>query len=48
MSFLIAPDATRARLEQLYKWVSTHQRVVVATLAAVVGAYLLAVGISKL
>jgi len=48
VSFTIAPEATRTRLDQLYQWVSTHQRVVIATLAGIVGVYLLAVGISKL
>jgi hypothetical protein len=48
VSFLTAPDATRARLDQIYKWVSTHQRVVITTLAGIVGVYLITVGISKL
>ena len=48
VSFLIAPDATRKRIEELYAWVSSHQRVVVTALAGVVGIYLLIVGISKL
>ena len=48
VSFLVAPDATRTRIEQTYAWVSSHQRVVVTALAGVVGVYLVAVGISKL
>jgi hypothetical protein len=36
VSFLAAPEATRARLDQLYQWVTTHQRIVVATLAVIV------------
>ena len=48
VSFAAAPEATRSRIEQLYTWVSNHERIVVTVLAAVVGAYLLLVGISKL
>jgi len=48
VSFAIAPDATRARIDQLYNWVSTHQRLVVTVLASLVGIYLIVVGISKL
>ena len=48
VSFAVAPGATRARIEQLYGWVTTHQRVVVTTLAGIVGVYLIVVGISKL
>jgi hypothetical protein len=48
VSFLIAPDATRSRTEQLYTWVSSHQRLVVTVLAGVVGIYLVIVGVSKL
>jgi Sap, sulfolipid-1-addressing protein len=48
VSFVLAPEATRARLDQLYGWISSHQRFVVTALAAVVGAYLVVVGISKL
>lgn len=47
-SFAIAPEPTRARIDQLYKWVSTHQRLVVTALAGLLGVYLIAVGISKL
>jgi len=48
VSFAIAPEATRRRIEQLYAWVSDHQRTVVTVLAGVVGIYLVIVGISKL
>jgi hypothetical protein len=48
VSFAIAPDATRARLDQLNKWISTHQRLVITTLAVIVGVYLILVGLSKL
>ena len=48
VSFLVAPDATRSRIEQLYKWVSSHERVVITILAGAVGAYLVIIGISKL
>ena len=47
-SFLIAPDATRARVDQLYDWMNTHHRLVMTAVAAVVGIYLVIVGISKL
>jgi hypothetical protein len=48
VSFLAAPEATRTRLDQLYDWMNAHHRLVVATLAGVVGVYLLLIGISKL
>jgi hypothetical protein len=48
VSFAVAPEATRARIDQLYTWVSTHQRTVVTTLASIVGAYLILIGVSKL
>jgi heme/copper-type cytochrome/quinol oxidase subunit 4 len=48
VAFLFAPEATRHRVEQLYHWVSFHQRVVVTALAGIVGIYLVIVGASKL
>ena len=48
VSFLVAPDATRTRIDELYRWVSSHERVVVTVLAGVVGIYLVIIGISKL
>ena len=48
VSFAVAPEATRERIDQLYTWVSIHQRLVVATLASIVGVYLIPMGISKL
>jgi Sap, sulfolipid-1-addressing protein len=48
VSFRVAPDATRARVDQLYDWMNTHHRLVLTALAAVVGVYLVIVGISKL
>jgi hypothetical protein len=48
ISFLIAPDATRARVDQFYAWVTSHQRVVITALATIVGVYLVVIGISKL
>ena len=48
VSFAIAPEATRGRIDQLYAWVSTHQRLVVTILASIVGVYLILIGISKL
>jgi hypothetical protein len=48
ISFLIAPDATRARVDQFYAWVTSHQRVVITALTTIVGVYLVLMGISKL
>jgi hypothetical protein len=48
LSFAVAPEATRARVDQLYTWVSTHQRLVVTVVASVVGVYLITLGISNL
>ena len=48
LALLVAPDATRTRIEQLYAWVSSHQRMVVTVLAGVVGTYLVIVGVSKI
>jgi hypothetical protein len=48
VSFLVAPEATRARVDQLYDWMNTHHRQVMTALAAMVGVYLVIVGISKL
>jgi hypothetical protein len=48
ISFLWAPEVTREVVHQLYVWTHGHHRLVVAVLAALVGAYLLIVGIGKL
>ena len=48
MGFAIAPDATRARVKQLYTWVGAHQRLVMTLLTSLVGIYLILIGISKL
>jgi hypothetical protein len=48
VSYSLAPDATSARVHQLYDWMNEHRRVVMTTLAGVVGVYLVAIGISKL
>ena len=48
VSYLIAPEDTRSFVEKSYVWVDSHQRLVVTVMAAVVGVYLLVVGISKL
>jgi hypothetical protein len=48
VSFLVAPDATRRRVDQAYKWMSDHRRLVLTALATIVGVYLLYKGISKL
>jgi len=46
--YLVAPDATRARVDALHGWVGTHQRLVITVLAGGIGAYLLIIGITKL
>jgi hypothetical protein len=48
VGLLIAPEATRTRIEQLYTWVSSHQRLVLTLLTGAVGIYLVIVGVSKL
>jgi Sap-like sulfolipid-1-addressing protein len=48
VSFVLAREATRARLDQLHTWISSHQRIVATILAGIVGVYLIVVGISKL
>jgi hypothetical protein len=48
VSFAIAPEATRARIDQLYTWISTHQRLVVTMLTSIIGVYLIFKGFSKL
>ena len=48
MSYLVAPDATQSLVERMYTWMITHQRVVVAALAAVAGVYLVTIGATKL
>ena len=48
ISFFLAPEATRARVDQLSAWVSTNQRVVITALTTIVGVYLIVIGISKL
>ena len=48
VSFLQAPEATRERVRRLYVWTHDRHRLVVAVLAALVGVYLLIVGIGKL
>jgi hypothetical protein len=48
VSFLIAPDATRARVVQTYGWISTHQRLVISALATIAGTYLILIGLSKI
>jgi hypothetical protein len=48
VSYAIAPEATRARVEQLHPWIDAHGRPVTATIAGVLGAYLVIVGVSNL
>ena len=47
VSFLRAPEATRKRVDQLWVWTQVNHRPVVASLPAIVGLYLLVVGIRK-
>ncbi len=47
VSFLRAPEATRKRVDQLWIWTQVNHRPVVASLPAIVGLYLLVVGIRK-
>jgi hypothetical protein len=47
VSFEIAPDQTRARVDQLSTWANSHKRLVVTTVASIVGCYLILIGISK-
>ena len=42
LSFLIAPGATRCRIEQMYRWVGCHQWLAVA------GVHLVIIGVSEL
>lgn len=46
--FLVAPAATKTRVESLSAWAHTHRRLVIAAVAGLIGAYLIIVGISKL
>jgi hypothetical protein len=46
--YLIAPAATKTRVESLSAWAHTHRRLVIAVVAGLIGAYLIIVGISKL
>jgi hypothetical protein len=48
VSFLIAPDSTRARVDQTYRWISAHQRLIITALATIAGAYLILIGLSKI
>ncbi len=48
ISFWIAPDATRVRVEQLYTTMKAHQRVVVTLIAGAVGVFFIGLGISHL
>lgn len=48
LAYLVAPNATRARVDEFYAWVGAHQRLVIATLAGGIGTYLLILGITKL
>jgi hypothetical protein len=46
--YLVAPAATKTRVESLSAWAHTHRRLVIAVVAGLIGAYLIVVGISKL
>ena len=48
VSYLIAPETTRTRVQQLYTWLSAHQRSVLSVLTGLIGIYLVIVGVSKL
>jgi hypothetical protein len=48
VSYLIAPETTRTRVQQLYTWLSSHQRSVLTVLTGLIGIYLVVVGASKL
>jgi hypothetical protein len=47
VAFLIAPEATRSRIQQLYTWISVHQRLLLTVLTGVVGVYLVIEGVRK-
>jgi len=48
VAYARAPEATQAKVTALQTWVGTHQRLVVASVAGVIGAYLVIIGITKL
>jgi hypothetical protein len=48
LSFVVAPEATWTRLNQLSLWATTHERLLISVLSAVVGVYLIVVGTRKL
>ena len=48
LSYLVAPDRTRAALSALYEWMRARGRLGVAALLAVVGGVLLGVGLVSL
>jgi hypothetical protein len=48
VAYARAPEATQTEVEGLQKWVGAHQRLVVACVAGVIGAYLVVIGITKL
>jgi hypothetical protein len=48
VGYLVAPEATRARVEESYAWIGANQRVVITVLAGGIGTYLLITGITKL
>jgi len=48
VAYTRAPEATQSTVEALHRWVAAHQRLVVACVAGVIGAYLVISGITKL
>lgn len=48
ISFWVAPEATRSGVEQIYEWMGTHHRLVVAVIAGAVGVFFVSLGISDL
>ena len=47
VSFSVAPEATRARLEQLHIWTKAHYRLVLGTLAVAVGILFIVTGLRQ-
>ena len=48
VDYLRAPEATQERVEGLQAWVSSHERLAITVVAALIGAYLVIIGITKL
>ena len=48
IDYLRAPEATRARIEAVQAWILSHERLAIALVAGVIGAYLLIKGLTTL